>query len=67
MHGLCYSAMTYAPLMVDRNVVVVGDELLALRAVAELSRIATQVTLIAQSRGRSGYRRWSKRYCRLTM
>jgi alkyl hydroperoxide reductase subunit F len=51
MHGLCYSAMTYAPLMVDRNVVVVGDELLALRGVAELSRIATQVTLIAQTQG----------------
>jgi alkyl hydroperoxide reductase subunit F len=51
MRGLCYSAMTYAPLMVDRNVVVVGEELLALRAVAELSRIATQVTLIAQTDG----------------
>jgi len=51
MKGLCYSAMTYAPLMVDRNVVVVGEELLALRAVAELARIATQVTLIAESDG----------------
>ena len=48
MKGLCYSAMTYAPLMVDRNVIVIGDEELALRAVAELSRIATQVTLIAE-------------------
>ncbi len=51
MRGLCYSAMTYAPLMVDRNVVVVGSEILALRAVAELSRIATQVTLIAPHDG----------------
>ncbi len=51
MKGLCYSAMTYAPLMVDRDVVVVGEEMLALRAVAELARIATQVTLIAQSDG----------------
>lgn len=51
MRGLCYSAMTYAPLMVDRNVVVVGSEMLALRGVAELSRIATQVTLIAESQG----------------
>lgn len=51
MKGLCYSAMTYAPLMVDRDVVVVGDELLALRAVAELSRIATKVTLLAEGRG----------------
>ncbi|MBN1564026.1 MAG: FAD-dependent oxidoreductase [Anaerolineae bacterium] len=51
LRGLCYSAMTYAPLMVDRNAVVVGDEMLALRAVAELSRIATQVILIAESDG----------------
>ncbi len=51
MRGLCYSAMTYAPLMVDRNAVVVGDEVLALRAVAELARIATQVTLIAETDG----------------
>lgn len=51
MRGLCYSAMTYAPLMVDRNVVVVGSEMLALRAVAELSRIARQVTLLAEFDG----------------
>jgi len=51
MRGLCYSAMTYAPLMVDRNAVVVGDDVLALRAVAELARIATQVTLIAETDG----------------
>lgn len=51
MQGLCYSAMTYAPLMVDRRVIVVGEELLALRAVAELSRIVTEVTLIAETDG----------------
>lgn len=51
MKGLCYSAMTYGPLMVDRSVVVVGSELLALRAVAELSRIARQVTLVAEFDG----------------
>jgi thioredoxin reductase len=51
MKGLCYSAMTYAPLMVDRHVVVVGEEVLALRAVAELARIATQVTLLAETDG----------------
>lgn len=51
MRGLCYSAMTYAPLMVDRNVAVIGSEILALRAVAELARIATQVTLIAGKAG----------------
>ncbi|NLE50940.1 MAG: NAD(P)/FAD-dependent oxidoreductase [Chloroflexi bacterium] len=51
MRGLCYSAMTYAPLMVDRSVVVVGSELLALRAVAELSRIAREVRLLAEYDG----------------
>ncbi len=51
MKGLCYSAMTYAPLMVARNAIVVGDEVLALRAVAELARIATQVTLLAETEG----------------
>lgn len=51
MRGMCYSAMTYAPLMVDRKVIVVGCEVLALRAVAELSRIATEVTLIADHDG----------------
>lgn len=51
LRGLCYSAMTYAPLMVDRTAVVVGEEMLALRAVAELSRIATQVILIAEGDG----------------
>ncbi|MBN2303199.1 MAG: FAD-dependent oxidoreductase [Anaerolineae bacterium] len=51
LKGLCYSAMTYAPLVVDRRAVVVGDEILALRAVAELSRIATEVILIAGTDG----------------
>lgn len=51
MRGLCYSAMTYGPLMVDRRVVVVGSELLALRAVAELCRIARHVTLVAEDEG----------------
>ncbi len=51
MKGLCYSAMTYAPLMVDRRVIVVGDQMLALRAVAELARIATHVTLVAETDG----------------
>ena len=51
MRGLCYSTMTYAPLMVDRNVIVIGAEMMALRAVAELSRIATHVTLVAEKDG----------------
>ena len=51
MKGLCYSAMTYAPLMVDRKAVVIGSEMLALRAAAELGRIATSVTLVAEDNG----------------
>jgi thioredoxin reductase len=47
MHGLCYSAMSYAQLMIDRNVIVIGNGGLALRAVAELARSSYHVTLIA--------------------
>ena len=51
MRGLCYSAVSYAPLFIDRDVVVIGDTHLALRAAAELSHIAHQVTLVAPSHG----------------
>jgi thioredoxin reductase len=51
MRGLCYSALSYAPLFVEGNVVVVGDSGLALRSAAELARIARRVTLIAPSHG----------------
>ncbi len=46
MKGLCYSALSYAPLFIDRTVVVVGDKVLALRSAAELATIAKQVTLV---------------------
>jgi len=46
MCGLCYSATNYAPLFVDRNTIVVGDDILALRAVAELAKVARHVHLI---------------------
>ncbi len=49
--GLCYSAVSYAPLFIDRQVGVIGDAALALRATAELARIARKVTLIAPSHG----------------
>ena len=49
--GLCYSAQSYAPLFIDRQVGVIGDAGLALRATAELARIARKVTLIAPSHG----------------
>jgi len=51
MRGLCYSAVSYAPLFIDREVCVVGDGRLALRSTAELARIARKVTLIAPSHG----------------
>jgi alkyl hydroperoxide reductase subunit F len=51
MRGLCYSAISYAPLFSDRDVVVVGDSGLALRAAAELAEIAHRVTLVAPTRG----------------
>lgn len=51
MRGMCYSAVSYAQLFIDREVAVVGDGMLALRSVAELARVAKQVTLIAPTRG----------------
>jgi alkyl hydroperoxide reductase subunit F len=49
MRGVCYSALSYAPLFADRPVVVVGDGALALRAAAELARTARRVTLVASA------------------
>ncbi len=49
MKGLCYSALSYAPLFIDRTTVVVGDGELALRSAAELSTIAQQVYLVSSS------------------
>lgn len=48
MRGLCYSAVSYAPLFIDRTAAVVGCGDLALRAVAELSHVARRVTLISE-------------------
>jgi alkyl hydroperoxide reductase subunit F len=46
MKGLCYSALSYAPLFIDKSVIVIGDEDLALRSAAELSTVARQVFLV---------------------
>jgi thioredoxin reductase len=51
MRGLCYSAVSYAPLFIDREVCVIGDTILALRSVAELAHIAKKVTLVAETHG----------------
>jgi thioredoxin reductase len=54
MRGLCYSAVSYAPLFIGRDTVVIGDGNLALRAAAELAQIARQVTLVAPAHGELG-------------
>jgi len=46
MRGLCYSALSYAPLFIDKETIVVGDGELAFRATAELSTVAKHVTLV---------------------
>jgi thioredoxin reductase len=46
MKGLCYSALSYAPLFIDKSVIVVGNEDLALRSAGELSTIAHEVTMV---------------------
>jgi thioredoxin reductase len=47
MRGLCYSAISYAQLFIDRAAVVIGEGELALRGTAELAQVAQQVTLVA--------------------
>lgn len=51
MRGLCYSAVSYAPLFIERDVVVIGDTKLALRSTAELASIAERVILVAPTHG----------------
>lgn len=46
MKGLCYSALSYAPLFIDKAVIVIGDEDLALRSAAELATVTKQVYLV---------------------
>ncbi|HEX7975861.1 MAG TPA: FAD-dependent oxidoreductase [Anaerolineales bacterium] len=46
MRGLCYSALSYAPLFIDRTAAVIGDGELALRSAAELATIARRVYLV---------------------
>jgi thioredoxin reductase len=46
MRGLCYSAISYAPLFIDKTTVVIGDGDLALRSAAELGTVAEHVYLV---------------------
>ena len=49
MKGLCYSALSYAPLFIDKSVIVIGDGELALRAVGELATAAKEVTMVCSN------------------
>jgi thioredoxin reductase len=49
MKGLCYSALSYAPLFIDKTVIIVGNEDLALRSAGELSTIANEVTMVVNN------------------
>ncbi len=49
MKGLCYSALSYAPLFIDKTTIVIGDEELALRSTAELATISKKVYLICNN------------------
>jgi alkyl hydroperoxide reductase subunit F len=44
--GICYSAISYAPMFIDRETAVYGEGELALRSAAELSLVAKKVHLI---------------------
>jgi NADH-dependent peroxiredoxin subunit F len=46
MRGLSYSAMSFAPLFVDKTVIVIGDGELAVRSAAELATGAARVYLV---------------------
>jgi NADH-dependent peroxiredoxin subunit F len=46
MRGLCYSALSYAPLFIDKTTLVVGDGELAVRSAAELSTVSKHVYLV---------------------
>jgi thioredoxin reductase len=46
MRGLCFSALSYAPLFIDKETAVVGEGELALRSAAELATVAKHVTLV---------------------
>jgi alkyl hydroperoxide reductase subunit F len=46
MRGLCYSAVSYSPLFIDRTAIIVGDGELALRSAAEMATVAKAVILV---------------------
>jgi alkyl hydroperoxide reductase subunit F len=46
MRGLCYSALSYAPLFIDKTTIVIGDGDLAQRSAAELATVAEHVNVV---------------------
>jgi alkyl hydroperoxide reductase subunit F len=46
MKGVCYSALSYAPMFIDKTTMVVGDDDLALRSAAELATVSKHVYLV---------------------
>lgn len=49
MRGLCYSALSYLQLFIDRTSTVIGKGELALRSAAELATVSTHVNLVGPS------------------
>lgn len=49
MRGLCYSALSYAPLFIERKTVVIGEGDLAMRSASELATVAAEVTVVCSS------------------
>jgi len=49
MKGLCYSALSYAPLFIDKEVIVIGGGELAMLSAGELSTVAKQVTMVCSN------------------
>jgi alkyl hydroperoxide reductase subunit F len=48
--GLCYSAVSYAPLFIEKDAIVIGDGELALRSTAELATVAKKVQAVGLSK-----------------
>ncbi|MCA9934950.1 MAG: FAD-dependent oxidoreductase [Anaerolineales bacterium] len=48
--GLCYSALSYAPLFIDKRTAVIGQGELALRSAAELSIVANHVHIVGPTK-----------------
>jgi alkyl hydroperoxide reductase subunit F len=49
MRGLCFSALSYAPLFIDKTTTVIGNGDLALRSAGELATVAEHVNLVGPS------------------